>query len=212
MEPQSKHELARESASAPDRLGNALLFGGSQNPLSNLYWLEFPLIYNGVQYHSSEQAYQHEKLRFLGRWAQAAKIMDHDDPRQAKLRGSRVFASEQAAWIEGPAYAIMKKIVAGKIAQNSALAEYLASKVDRQFIEATRNETWGSGLERGRLIRLVQRSPPFQEIRLPGKAKNWMGKILNELAEAVVEGRIDQEMLADIETTDSPVVAPVDRK
>lgn len=110
--------------------------------LSNLF--PSPVKYNGIQFPSSEHAYQYTRALFLGKQDTAYKIRIAKSSQDAKREGGRLPSNKE--W-DSCKVKTMREIVFAKFGQNSALQSKLVETGDRPLIEATYDSFWGCGLQ-----------------------------------------------------------------
>lgn len=108
--------------------------------LSNLY--PSPVKYNGIQFPSSEHAYQYNKAIFLGKQDAAYKIRIAKTSQIAKREGGRLPSNKD--W-DSSKLKTMTEIVFSKFAQSTTLQTKLLETGDRPLLEATYDSFWGCG-------------------------------------------------------------------
>ena len=145
--------------------GEITLFSGTFSKLSNLYLHPFTM--EDREWHSVEHVYQHRKAVRAGDTQGARNILMTSDPVEAMILGKGINAGP--TWEqEGPK--VMKK---AQLAKFSLPPMKLALMNTKKIIgEATRNEFWGIGTNRG-----SRDSFSFES----WKGKNIAGQIIMEV-------------------------------
>lgn len=123
------------------RRGNGIAFQGHTACFSNFYPCRFT--YKGVEYTSSEQAFQHRKALVTGREANAHSIMQMYTAKKIKQFGDKVPTS--TSW-EAEKVNVLEDIVSHKFTQIPEIRNKLCDTMDLPLYEATTNQFWGCGL------------------------------------------------------------------
>ena len=146
-----------------------VFFAGQHSVLSN--WFPCVIHYGDAVFKSAEHLYQHQKCIDLKRKDLAKKVLAATSPYEAMRIGKEV--AEDKEWVASTGSSIMKEVVAAKMEQCLEIRETLKKYPDKLFVEATRNNTWGSG------VPLTAKDVDNQEA---WKGNNLLGKILTTLA------------------------------
>ena len=150
--------------------GGLLLFKGENNPLSNLYILEKPIRYHGLDFMSSEHAYQWSKAVVHKQFQIANQILKVSS-RQAMHLGKSIKTSEK--WKENKVK-LMTKLVLMKCEVSRSYKDYLLSTTNSILVENTKHEFWGEGKAKtGRnmlgVIHTEVRENIFQKLKVSNK-------------------------------------------
>jgi ribA/ribD-fused uncharacterized protein len=149
-------------------------FGGRRDPLSNFHFCHFK--YNGFDYVTREQAYQHQKAIICNNEPVANAIMNTEDPVQVKSLSKCIVKNDTWKAMEEE---VMGEICYQAACQNDRYNEELVSTSGLTLIEAVRGDyIWGSGLSHDATLYT-------QKDKLPGA--NKMGSILMEVRERVIQ-------------------------
>lgn len=117
---------------------NGLAFAGEWAPLSNMYRAE--LLYEGIQFSSSEQCYQYRKAKFHEDEEAEIDILLTNDPFECKRLGDNIL--EKPEW-SNVMESIMEEVNRLKYLQNPMLYQALIETGERVLQEATIGDTWG---------------------------------------------------------------------
>lgn len=152
--------------------GNGIAFQGETSFLLNFYPCD--IIYKGMKYNCSEQAFQYLKLTVCKKEEAAHKIMLLTNPREIKANGDKPPSTKE--W-EAQKLEKMEEIVLQKFLQNPNLGRKLCDTGDVPLYESTTNQFWGCGLR-------LNSKQWFTGI-YPGK--NHMGLILAKVRTIIKE-------------------------
>lgn len=140
--------------------------------LSN--WAEAPFTIDWVNYHSSEHYFMAKKASFFGDYDTFAKILDTDNPKEAKALGRLVREFNPGTW-SNVSQQIMYKGCFEKFKQNPGLRQQLLNFTLRHktLVEASPyDKIWGIGLG-------LDNENIFDESLWQGH--NLLGKVLNRV-------------------------------
>ena len=128
------------SLSTTPPLTTPVYFRGKGSPLSNFY--EFPLSIWGMNFPSSEHAYQYKKCTATGNNTAAASVLRAPTPVNAKWIGDKIETDNK--W-EDLQQGTMFEILKSKARQCPQFRDALVQSQDRPLIENTPNRYWGRG-------------------------------------------------------------------
>ena len=128
----------------------------TKSSLSNFHQID--LIFDGISYKSSEQAYQHQKALFHNYNKIARDILSSADPRK-NLRSGKLIKTD-VSW-KGRKITIMARILEEKFFQCPEFRAELSESRNKVLVENTPNVDWGIGSN--------------------GKGNNKLGVLLMEL-------------------------------
>jgi len=134
------HELPIDPhVACTESVGDITVFSGTYSKISNLY--SYPIVVEGMEWHSVEHYYQYKKALAAGDPKAARDIRMTTEPIEAMVRGKSV--KPGPAWEkEGPE--VMKK---GQKVKFAIPPLGLALRNTKSVIaEGTRNEFWGIGI------------------------------------------------------------------
>ena len=98
------------------------------------------------QFSSVEQYFMFHKAQHFGDQSTAQKIMESNDPKEAKELGKKVKNFERNAW-RATCETYMYKGVKAKFEQNTLLKKHLKDTTGQTLVEANPNDRyWGAGL------------------------------------------------------------------
>lgn len=126
----------------PERVKTRRRGNGHTACFSNFYPCRFS--YEGVEYTSSEQAFQHRKAVETSRDANAHAIMQMTIAKKIKLYGDKMPTSSK--W-EANKVNILEDIIYHKFAQLPTFRNKLCDTMDLPLYEATTNQFWSCGLK-----------------------------------------------------------------
>lgn len=138
-------------------------FRGNYAFLSNYYPCK--IIYNGLQYSTTEHAYQSAKsISFTDH----ERIRNKKTPHESKIEGNKIVVREDWDKVK---FSIMKEVLIEKF-KRPDLAERLLNTGDRILVEGNwwHDNIWGS-CECETCIKI--------------EGKNWLGKLLMEVREEI---------------------------
>lgn len=138
---------------------------------SNWYQAEF--FYHNRLYSSVEQFMMYHKVMMFGQRELAKQIMDSNNPAEIKKLGRTKFPEFNAEVWDKTCYAIVKRGVRAKFAQNDELLEELLSTGNKTLAEASASDLkWGVGIA-------IDDPARYMASKWPGQ--NLLGKILMEV-------------------------------
>lgn len=146
---------------------NGLAFAGEWALFSNMYRCN--LVFDGIQFTSSEQCYQYRKAKYHGDEETAIDILLTSDPFECKYLGDNN-VTESSDW-PNEMESIMEEVNRLKYQQNPNLQLALDKTGDRVLQEATMGGTWGTNSS--------LRSKTTKEST--GTGNNLFGKLLVKL-------------------------------
>lgn len=147
------------------------LFFWGDSPYTNFTPCE--VIWEGITFRSSEQAFMWAKARQFRDEDSMQKILEAKTPREAKKLGRQVKNFVAKEWSQ-ISYNVMKSIVKAKFDQHKAYREKLL-EFNGEFVEASPfDKIWGSGYNEKLSAWCVSHN-----VKWPGE--NKLGKILTEL-------------------------------
>lgn len=139
--------------------------------LSNFFPAQ--VVINGLQFDSSEHAYQYTKAVICERDDVAKSIRDCTEAKKAKKFGDKLDTTDD--W-EGVKVEMMRCILTAKFMQNRDLKRKLCETKDSHLMECSTNMFWGTGWKLD--------SPKWTKShRYPGK--NILGMLLMEVRESI---------------------------
>lgn len=141
-------------------------FQSQFSPLSNLFIA--PLKRNGINFHSSEHAYQHAKEMHVKGCALARSILDEPCPYEAMAIGKRAPITKEWQSIQ---LLVMEEILRMKLEQVPQFERELKSTSNHHLVENARSHFWGSGT--------YYNAPSIYSRNYPGQ--NHMGKLLERI-------------------------------
>jgi len=119
-------------------------FRGIKSPLSNLFILKEGLVYKGLYFNCSEQAYQWEKCAFHRNKKLAERVLYEQDPYLQMKLGKTV--KENTRWTEEKS-SYMREILKFKLINCKEYRTSLKNSNACTIIEDTSNNFWGRGFE-----------------------------------------------------------------
>ena len=123
---------------------NSFCFFGEYSPLSNFHQCSFR--YDGVDYTSSEVAFQHAKALHFKDEIKATAILKARSPAEAKELGKNLRNFDRVNWANA-CEGYMKSILECKFHQNQELRSHLEKTGSRLIIECNpKDNYWGSGV------------------------------------------------------------------
>ena len=139
----SMPELLPEAVFTPSQHG-VQAFYTKHSPLSNHYPCEFQL--DGKTFTSAEQCLMYKKAMLFGDQHIADKILQTQDPAEAKSLGRSVSGFNKDTWIKnGQDY--MFQAMTAKFSQNDKLKAFLKATKRNALVEASPSDKfWGCGL------------------------------------------------------------------
>ena len=123
-----------------------LAFFGELNPLSNFHPCKFEL--EGETFNSSEQYIQWTKARFSGDNIACDRILNCDDAADCKEVSRDIVNLNRKGWIDA-AESLCFKGIQAKFNQNEHLMETLLSTGEKNLVEASYDDVWGTGQHLG---------------------------------------------------------------
>ena len=145
-----------------------IFFKGTYSPLSNLYQCELEV--DGHCFNSSEQLYQYKKACDMEQMDIATKVLSTQDPYEAMAFGKHIRTDSD--WVHTTGLQIMEEILTVKKLQVPEFRDLLHEYASKEFVEATTNKTWGSGID-------LYAGDAFDPSKWSGK--NLLGKSLKKL-------------------------------
>jgi len=121
---------------------NIILFKGKDSPLSNLHIIEEKLVYKGIHFNSSEQAYQWEKCIFHNNHTLANLILEEKDPYKQMKIGGLIIGNP--IW-QDKKRDCMREILKFKLIDCETYRAALKESKDSVLIENTNHPFWGRG-------------------------------------------------------------------
>ena len=121
---------------------STLGFFGELCPLSNFH--HSPFIYNGVDYHSSEQLIQHEKAKYFNDQAAVRSILNAKTPLACKWAAKEINNYDAKKWASIASKQCLNGIEA-KFLQNPRAMQALLETDGKRLIECSKDTTWGTG-------------------------------------------------------------------
>lgn len=119
-----------------------VFFWGSE--FSN--WYESSLIYEGIAFLNSEQAFMWKKAMYFNDIESAFKIAHTPGPASAKRLGRKVKNFNSEVWLK-VGYDVMVEVNFAKFSQKPLLKNVLLSTGDKIIVEASPDDViWGIGL------------------------------------------------------------------
>ena len=117
-------------------------FLGQLNPLSNFH--DAPFIYDGIQFHSSEQLIQYQKAMFAKDTEMCNKILSTETALECKILASKIKNLNTDAW-DDIAKGKCKPGIRCKFDQNPRVLECLLNTGDMTIVECAKDTLWGTG-------------------------------------------------------------------
>lgn len=168
---QRGHKALTENCPAFDGELNHKPFRSETMVESNFYPCK--ITYMGIPYHSSEQAFQHNRALDLCFFDIAESIMAAADAREAKKQGDKIPKDIRDKWDEEKGYDLMLNIAKKKAEEVEEFSKSLI-ETNAVYVEATFDKYWGSGLS-------AEQAACTKPSYWPGK--NVMGAVLIEVAQ-----------------------------
>lgn len=133
---------------------------------------------DGTTYSCAEQYMMAEKARFFGDEVRLKEILFSNNPRDQKIAGRKVMPFHEEKWNK-----VAKDVVYRgsytKYTQNPELKKRLLSTAGTTLVEASPyDKIWGIGLGE---------QDPRAQNRKTWQGKNWLGQILTEVREKIIE-------------------------
>ena len=144
-------------------------FFGEICPLSNFYPSKF--LYNGIEFHSSEQFIQHAKATFFGDLYTQNTVLNAETALGAKRAGREVSNYDHKRWCRS-AKDLCKPGIDAKFCQNPRAMQALLETGDKMIVECTKDAVWGNG---------YPLSHPNSLRSQTWKSKGILGEILEEI-------------------------------
>ena len=152
---------------------DVILFGGpnsKHHPFSNWFKTEDVLVYQQMNFSTSEQAFQYQKAKFAKDDYACENIYLAEEPSDAKHFSHKIRNLDIGEWNKRKE-GIMKDILKVKF-RNTTLAKFLKDTGTKHLAEAGKDNSWATG------IPLYNKSA-FDKKKWSGK--NLLGKILMEV-------------------------------
>lgn len=109
-------------------------------------WYEAPFAIDGIKFFTAEHYMMYHKARLFGDSDAAAKVMQADNPGEAKAIGRNVRNFQQEEWDKHCIEIVIRGNIC-KFAQNREILTYLLATKDKVLVEASPYDTiWGIGL------------------------------------------------------------------
>ena len=121
-------------------------FFGELNPLSNFHPCKFNL--EGESFNSSEQYIQWTKAKYCGDKIAMDHILNCEDAADCKEVSRDITNLDRKGWVES-AEILCSKGIQAKFLQNDQLMERLLDTGEKTLVEASYDETWGTGQHLG---------------------------------------------------------------
>jgi len=138
---------------------------------SNWYPAEFD--YAGKHYATSEQFMMYQKVMMFGQFDLAEQIMNTPDPEACKIIGRTYFPDFDGALWKKTRYAVVRRGVYAKFAQNPDILQVLLETGNSILAEcAARDADWG--------IKIGDTDPAYKDIS-KWQGDNLLGKMLMEI-------------------------------
>ena len=160
---------------AVKKTDETVVFYSLHSVFSNFHNLEVKV--EGKTYCCNEQYLQNAKALLFGDEVAAANIMNETDPYVISSLGKKVRGYRKEVW-EGKAYEILKNVNHFKYAQHPDAAGALLDTGNRKLGEASPQPLNGTG---------VPLSSPSATDQSTWVGKNWMGQILMEIRDELVD-------------------------
>jgi ribA/ribD-fused uncharacterized protein len=155
-------------------------FWHSDSPFSHWYHAEF--ILDGIRFCCAEQAMMYQKAILFQDHVIAKQILKSVNPKNQKALGRKVRHFRDEVWNK-EAKGIVYKINHAKFTQNPALLAKLLDTKGTLLAEASPyDHIWGIGLDA---------SHPHAKICAKWLGKNWLGEVLTQLREDLLNRRLD---------------------
>ena len=173
-------ELSAEKVTSETN-DEAMAFFGELNPLSNFHPCSFE--FEGETFHSSEQLIQMKKAELFGDDIARERILNSTDAQDSKEIAMDITNYSKTQW-NTAAEEMCYEGIRQKYVQNPKLYSYLLDTGNKTIVEATYDETWGTG-------------KPLGNIHCLNPAK-WtsvgiLGKILMRIRDSTYEDSTDTE-------------------
>ena len=136
-------------------LDSGFAFQGEEAPLSNMY--RAPITYQGRDYVTNEQAYQHTCALVHNHHLIAAKIKGESCPFKCKELAKGIKVSEE--WEKKTRFDVLKEINQIKFNTHPELREYLRNTGKKNLYEATLCREFGVGLRLHQFAQIDENSP-----------------------------------------------------
>ncbi|MBR3356032.1 MAG: NADAR family protein [Oscillospiraceae bacterium] len=145
-------------------------------------WYPAAFDYAGQHYLNSEQFMMYHKVLMFRKYDLAQQIMQTDDPAKCKkIAGQKFLEFDKELW-DKTSYAIVKRGVKAKFAQNEVICKKLLSTGNELLAECSPSDTkWGIG---------IGIDDPDRFVVSKWRGKNYLGRILME-----VRDELRQELL-----------------
>ncbi len=158
--------------------GQIVAFRADYNIMSNFFMCKVTVF--GIEFRSSEHAYQWRKCMDCLRPDLARRILRAATPKLAKLIASEICQRELRKWhdINGHIM-VMRVVLAAKCLSNDDFGMALIDSEDKIIAESTRDMLWGSGL-----------SPYFTKTSMRFPGANLLGVLLMELRQELRIGGV----------------------
>ena len=117
-------------------------FFGETCPLSNFYPSSF--VYQGIEYHSSEQFIQHMKAKHFNDLTSARDVLSAETPLNCKIAAQDVRNYNHKDWCKH-ARELCTPGIDAKFSQNPRAMQSLLETGSKQLIECTKDSLWGTG-------------------------------------------------------------------
>ena len=117
-------------------------FFGETCPLSNFYPSSF--LYQGIEYHSSEQFIQHMKAKYFNDITSERDILSAETALDCKIAAYDIRNYSHKEWCK-QAKDICKPGIDAKFSQNPRAMQSLLETGSKQLIECTKDTLWGTG-------------------------------------------------------------------
>ena len=121
-------------------------FFGELNPLSNFHPCKFSL--EGESFNSSEQYIQWTKSKYCSDKIAMDRILNCEDAADCKEVSRDITNLDRKGWVES-AESLCFKGIQAKFLQNNHLMESLLDTGEKTLVEASYDETWGTGQHLG---------------------------------------------------------------
>ena len=153
---------------------DTVAFFGELNPLSNFHPAKFNL--GEISYHCSEQFIQHTKALYFNDSAAADRIMNTTTAKECKSISIGIENYDEDTW-NTVAKDLCAKGINEKFLQNPDLLNVLLTRTGtKTIVEATKDDTWGTG---------VALHSPNCLVRTKWTSQGIMGEILQELRDSM---------------------------
>ena len=125
---------------------DTLAFFGELNPFSNFHPCKFDL--EGESFNSSEQYIQWTKAKYCGDRIAMERILNCEDASDCKEASRDIVNKDRKGWLDSAETLCFDGIQA-KFVQNNHLMEKLLETGEKTLVEASYDETWGTGQHLG---------------------------------------------------------------